>query len=67
MNTTTTTIEGDLPTGIVSLDEAQILVEDETLEETIDHAIHNGYNLASVDEHDFYGIQYTLEKVEVAE
>lgn len=68
MISTTTTIEGNLPTdGIVCLHDAKQRVSDPTLSETLELSIENGYILADVSEDEFYSVQYTLEKCEVDE
>jgi len=64
MESTYTTIEGDLATGIVCLEEAEEQTDDDTYEETISLAMENGYFLVSVDEDEIFGTQYTLEKLE---
>lgn len=66
MKSTIDTIEGDdLTKGIVTLNEARQHTTDETLDETLALAMENGYFLAGIEDHDIFGVQYTVEKLEV--
>jgi len=68
MKSTIDTIEGtELPKRIVTLNEARNQTTDDTLDETMKLAMLNGYFLTGVEDHDIFGVQYTLEKLEVEE
>jgi len=63
--TRTTISDPRLPRGVVCLHDSKAQIDDQTLEETLELTMENGYLLADVNDDEYLGTEYELLKIEV--